>query len=204
MFDVKNELINAFRQNKYPILISAFIFIASLILGYLFEPMLYSYFNPVVEDLTNKVQTGVIKVTFEIIFFNNLNVIIRMFVFGVIFCISGVILSFNGFFVGYYAAASGDLGRVLLLTVPHGIFEFSSCILSCAASFVLFYSLYIFFKTLLRQENNTVLNKLKISVDACWDKFKQAWILFIISIILMAVAGFIEVYLTMHIAQFFM
>jgi len=203
MFDVKKEVIIAFRENKYPILISAILFIASLILGYLFEPMLYSYFNPVVEDLTNKVQTGVIKLTFDIIFFNNLNIIIRMFVFGVIFCISGVILSFNGFFVGYFAAASGDLPRVLLLTVPHGIFEFSSCILSCAAGFVLFHSLYLFFKTLLIQENNSVLNKLKISVDGCWDKFKQAFILFIISVILMAIAGLIEVYLTVYIAQFF-
>ena len=58
----------AFLENKLAIYISIFILIFSLILGYILEPYLYSYFNPVVDDLSQKVETGVIRLTFFDIF----------------------------------------------------------------------------------------------------------------------------------------
>ena len=69
MFD---EIKSAFIENKLAIYVAIAVFFISMILGYVFEPNLYSYFNPVVEDLTQKVQSGTVKLTFADIFFNNI------------------------------------------------------------------------------------------------------------------------------------
>ena len=78
-----DEIKSAFRENKWAIIVSIAILFISLILGYILEPYLYTYLNPVVEDLTQKVQSGVIKLTFHDIFLNNLKVILMMFIFGI-------------------------------------------------------------------------------------------------------------------------
>ena len=78
-----SEIKLAFRENKRAIYISIAIMLISLILGYVLKSYVYDYLNPVVDELTQKVKTGVIKVTFTDIFSNNLNVILRMFLLGV-------------------------------------------------------------------------------------------------------------------------
>lgn len=192
----------AFVENKLAVASAIAIFFISIILGYVLEPYLYSLLNPVVEDLTHKVQTGVIKITFQSIFLNNIKIVFQMFIYGLILCFSAVILAFNGFFAGYYIAISDDFLKTFLLIVPHGIFEFSSCIIACASGFVLFNFLYLFLKTLLRQDNATVKQMLRISFESSHVKLKQALILLIIASILMAIAGFFESYLTLPIAEF--
>ena len=199
---ILEEVKSAFRENKLAVYASIAILFISLLLGYFLEPYLYSYFNPVVEDLTHQVQQGTIKLTFQSIFLNNIRVVIAMFLFGVTCFISAVILGFNGFFAGYYVATTDDLFQSLLLIVPHGIFEFSSCILACASGFVLFNFVFKFLKTLYGQDKGSVKELLRISFDESVVKLKQAIILFVIASILMAIAGFVETYLTLHIAEF--
>ena len=198
---ILEEVKLAFRENKLAVYASIAILFISLLLGYFLEPYLYSYFNPVVEDLTHQVQQGTIKLTFQSIFLNNIRVVIAMFLFGVTCFISAVILGFNGFFAGYYVATTDDLFQTLLLIVPHGIFEFSSCILACASGFVLFNFVFKFLKTLHGQDDGPVKELLRISFDESFVKLKQAIILFVIASILMAIAGFVEVYLTLPIAE---
>lgn len=197
-----NEIKSAFSENKLAICLSVAILFISLILGYVLEPYLYSYFNPVVDDLTQKVQSGVITLTFADIFFNNFKIIFEMFVFGIACCFSVLLLAFNGFFVGYYVGTASDIVRVLLLIIPHGIFEFSSIILACASGLILFNSLYIFLKTLWFDKNESVKVSLINSFNASSKKLKQAIIVFLIASILMAIAGIFEVYLTIPIAEF--
>lgn len=197
-----NEIKRAFRENKLAILAAAAILFIALILGYYFEPYLHSYLNPVVEELTRRVQSGDLSITFHDIFLNNLKVILVMFIGGLIFCISALILAFNGFFVGYYVASAHDLSTVLMYIIPHGIFEFSSCILACASGFVLFKFAYKFFKTAFDNAHYSIFENLSVSYAENYDKLKQALILFAISVILMIVAGIIEAYLTLPIAQF--
>lgn len=197
-----NEIKRAFSENKVAILIAAAILCISLILGYYFEPYLHSYLNPVVEELTRRVQSGDLSITFHDIFLNNLKVILAMFIGGLFFCFSALILSFNGFFVGYYVASTHDLVTVSLYIIPHGIFEFSSCILACAAGFVLFKFAYRFIKTAFNDTHNPILENLKESYAENYDKLKQALILFAISVVLMVIAGIIETYLTLPIAEF--
>lgn len=197
-----NEIKLAFRENKSAILVSIAILIITLIFGYVFKSYLYSYLNPVTQDLTQKVQSGVITLTFADIFLNNLKIIFQMFVYGIALCFSVILLAFNGFFVGYYIATSDDLIRVLLLIIPHGIFEFSSCILACASGLILFNFIFKFLKTLYYENDESLKVCVKNSYDASYRKLKQACIIFLISVILMVIAGIIEVYLTIPIAQF--
>ena len=197
-----NQIKSAFIENKLAIIISIAILFVSLVLGYFLEPYLYSYFNPVVDDLTQKVQSGVIKLTFHDIFLNNLKVILMMFIFGIGCCISVLVLAFNGFFVGYYVATYGDLFAVLMYIIPHGIFEFSSCILACASGIVLFNFIYKFLKAVLKQNDGSISQRVSNSFDESYIKLKQALIIFAVSLILMIIAGFVEVYLTVPIAKY--
>lgn len=196
------EIKSAFRENRLAIALSVAILLISLVLGYVLEPFLHSFLNPVVEDLTQKVQSGVITLTFQDIFLNNIRIVIQMFIYGMAFCFSAVVLAFNGFFVGYYVATSADLVKTSLLIIPHGIFEFSSCILACASGLILFNFIYKFLKTLWGQQDNSVKVRLANSFNASSDKLKHAIIIFAIASILMAIAGFVEVYLTIPIAEF--
>lgn len=195
-----DEVKLAFTENKVAIYISIAILFISLILGYFLEPSLYSYFNPVVEDVTQKVQKGVIKLTFQSIFSNNIQIVFSMFIGGIC-CFSPVILGFNGFFAGYYVATTDNLLQTMLLIIPHGIFEFSSCVLACASGFVLFNFIYRFIRALLKVDDDSIKEMLTVSFSAGFVKLKQAVILLVIASILMAIAGFVEVYLTFPVAK---
>lgn len=197
-----DEIKLAFSENKLAILTAVAILIISLILGYYLEPYLHSYLNPVVEELTRRIQSGDLSITFHDIFLNNLKVICSMFIGGLLFCFSALILAFNGFFVGYYVASTHDLLTVSLYIIPHGIFEFSSCILACASGFVLFKFAYRFIKNVFNDNHYSISESLADSYAENYDKLKQSLILFTIAVVLMVIAGIIETYLTVHIAEF--
>ena len=196
------EIKSAFTQNKLAICLSIAILLISLILGFILEPYLAGYLNPVVDDLTQKVQSGVIKLTFTDLFFNNIRIVFQMFIYGLAFCFSVLVLAFNGFFVGYYVAIADDFWYTVLLIVPHGIFEFSSCILACASGLVLFNFVYKFVKEIWKDKSDSAKEILTNSFNASSDKLKQAIILLLIASVLMAIAGVFEAYLTLPIAKF--
>ena len=195
-----DEVKLAFSENKWAIILSIAILFISLILGYVFEPSLYEYLNPVAEDMTQKVESGIIQLTFQDIFFNNLKIICQMFIYGILFCFSAIILAFNGFFVGYYVATTDNVFYTLLLIIPHGIFEFSSCILACASGFVLFSFLYGFLKCFWKYDDDSASESIRFSFEKNFERLKQALTIFSIAVILMIIAGFVEVYLTIPIA----
>ena len=208
MLNIKNEIKSAFLENKTAVYISII-----LIAGYVLQPYLQSIFDPVVDKLTEDVKNGVITLTFQTIFTNNILIVFRMFVLGIFFCFSGVILAYNGFFVGYYIASSQNLFRVLLYIIPHGIFEFSSCIIATASGFVLFHFLFRLVYNIAKPDfdyieledkfyNLTFKDKLVYSLEKNYDKLKQSLVLLGVAVILMAIAGVIEVYLTVPIANF--
>lgn len=199
---IKTEVKKAFIENKIAIIASVLILFISLILGYFLEPYLHTFLNPIVDDLTNKVETGVIQLTFHDIFLNNIMIVLEMFIYGIFFCFSALILAFNGFFVGYYTAISPDLLQVLVLTVPHGIFEFSSCILACASGFILFNFVLKLIKTFIKEKERKFIDRLIYSYDKNFDKLLQSFIILIIAVILMIIAGIFEVYITLPLGKF--
>ena len=202
MFDLKNEVKAAFIENKTAIIASASILFISIILGYVFEPYLYGILNPVVEDMTNKVQSGVIKLTFEDVFINNILIVLEMFIFGIFCCGSALVLAFNGFFTGYYVAIADNLLEVLIFIVPHGIFEFSSCILACASGFVLFDFVIRLVKTFWKMNGMKFFDRFVQAYDENFDKLLQAFILLAVASILMVIAGIVEVYVTLPLGKF--
>ncbi|WP_405321962.1 stage II sporulation protein M [Methanobrevibacter thaueri] len=200
--DFKKEIKLAFSENKLAIYVSIAILVISLLLGYFLESSLHAYLDPVVEQVENQVRSGEITITFQSIFSNNIKIVFLMFILGIFCCFSALILAFNGFFIGYFTAVQDDLFLTLLMLVPHGIFELPSCVIACASGFVLFNFLLKFLKTLLKQENGSILNKLYASYVENFDKLKQAIILLMVATVLMIIAGVIEVYLTLPIAEF--
>lgn len=213
MLNIKTEIKLAFLENKIAIYISILLLVSTLITGYFLQPYLQSIFDPVVNKLTVDVKTGVITLTFQTIFTNNIFIVFRMFIFGIFFCFSGFILAYNGFFVGYYVASSPDFFKVLMYIIPHGIFEFSSCILATSAGFVLFHFLFKFVYNIAKPDfdyidledkfyNLTFNDKVIYSMDKNYDKLKQSLILLGVAVVLMAVAGIIEVYVTVPFANF--
>ena len=202
MIDFKKEIKQAFTENKKALYASIAILVISLLVGYFLEPYLNSFLNPVVENISNQVRSGDIQLTFQSIFSNNIKIVFIMFIMGVLCCFSAVILAFNGLFIGYFTAIQDDLFTTLLMLVPHGIFELPSCIIACASGFVLFNFIVNFFKTFAKQEDGPILSQMYESYVDNFDKLKQAIILLAVSAILMIIAGFIEVYLTLPIAEF--
>lgn len=202
MIDFKKEIKQAFTENKKAVYASIAILVISLLVGYFLEPYLNSFLNPVVENISNQVRSGDIQLTFQSIFSNNIKIVFIMFIMGVLCCFSAVILAFNGLFIGYFTAIQDDLFTTLLMLVPHGIFELPSCIIACASGFVLFNFIVNFFKTFAKQEDGPILSQMYESYVDNFDKLKQAIVLLAVSAILMIIAGFIEVYLTLPIAEF--
>ena len=199
---IKKEVKLAFVENKFAIVASVLILFIPVILGYAFESSLVSYLNPVVEDVSNKVQTGVVQLTFNDIFFNNIMIVLKMFIGGLFFCLSSLILAFNGFFVGYYVATTPNLLQTLALIIPHGIFEFPSCILGCASGFVLFHFVCKLIKTFLGHNEMKFTERLFFAYDKNFNKLLQAFILLAISSVLMFIAAIVEVYFTLPIGEF--
>ena len=196
-----NEIKLAFTENKTALISATAILFISLILGYYLEPYLHSYMGPVLDEFAKRVESGVIELTFQSLFFNNIQIVFAMFIYGFIFCFSALILAFNGFFVGYFVATTENLLLTSLLIIPHGIFEFSSCIIACASGFVLFNFVYKFIKSIHKQDDGSVMRILAVAFSESFVKLKQAVILLIIASILMAIAGFVEAYLTLPIGE---
>ena len=202
MMDFKKEIKLAFSENKLAIYVSIAILVISLLLGYFLESSLHAYLDPVVDQVENQVRSGEITITFQSIFSNNIKIVFLMFILGIFCCFSALILAFNGFFIGYFTAVQDDLFLTLLMLIPHGIFELPSCVIACASGFVLFNFLLRFLKTLLKQENGSISSQLYASYVESFDKLKQAIILLMVATVLMIIAGVIEVYLTLPIAEF--
>ena len=193
--NIGKQIKDAFADNKYLLLISAIIFIVSLLLGFLLEPYLYSIFNPVVNKMQEDLASGAISVTFQSIFTNNILIVFRMFIFGILLCFSAVILSYNGFFLGYFLASHGDLIRNIVFIVPHGIFELPSIVIATTSGLVLFKFIFKFIKDVYK-------NKISAynSLEKNYLILKQSLIILAIACILMFIAGIIESYFTIPIA----
>lgn len=202
MAKIKQEVITALSENNWIIIASALILFYSIIMGYVFEPYLHELLNPVVADLTYKVETGIIQLTFHDLFLNNIMIVFRMFIYGIFFCFSVIILAFNGFFTGYYVAVRGNLIHSIVFIVPHGIFEFSSCILACSSGMVLFRFVYRFIRHITDRRESSLVNRIR---DAVYNDFvflKQALIILAVASILMAIAGVIEAYVTLPLGNY--
>jgi len=179
-----------------------------MFLGYFFQSYLESFMQPMVENFRERVESGDIKLTIESIFFNNFSVAMMIY-FGAIFLglITTIILITNGLFIGYFAT-SLPLDIFLIFTLPHGIFEIPGIIIAGAAGFCMISFIPYFLKDIIFYKKNewgeiaNLQNRIIISFNKHFIKLSQSLILFGIATILLILAAFIEVYITINLAKF--
>ena len=140
MLNIKNEIKSAFLENKTAVYISIILLLGTLIAGYVLQPYLQSIFDPVVDKLTEDVKNGVITLTFQTIFTNNILIIFQNVCTWNILFFSGVILATTAFcrviiqpvpkiFLGFY--------YTLYLTGFSNFHHvYSYCIRICAVPFL--------------------------------------------------------------------
>lgn len=183
-----------------------------MFLGYFFAPYISEMMNPMVDSFRDKVQEGDIKITFDSIFFNNVYVGIMLYCGAVVFGLfTASILITNGVFIGYFATQM-PLDAFLFYTLPHGILEIPAIIIAGASGFVLFKFIACFVYNIASpkiDENFDNFNNLSIkdrivsSLNNNINKLSQSLSLFGLSVVLFIIAAFIEAYLTIPIASFF-
>ncbi|MCL2116664.1 MAG: stage II sporulation protein M [Methanobrevibacter sp.] len=179
-----------------------------MILAYFSAPYLESYLQPMVNNFRDRVQSGDLKLTMYSIFFNNFSVAIMIY-FGAIFLglITAILLMINGAFIGYFAT-SLPLDVFFLLTLPHGIFEIPGILIAGAGGFTLFTFILYFLKDIFLFERNKWSEKPKlrervaISFNNNSKKISQSLILLGLAIVLLIIGAFIEVYVTINLANY--
>ncbi len=98
-----------------------------------------------------------------------------------------VILLLNGYIHSYYFVESIRLGEEILI-LPHGIFEIPAIIIAGAAGFKIPYEIVRY----LAGKKETVLTR---------EDIKEYLTLALISVILIVIAAFVEIYVTLKIAK---
>ncbi len=189
------RIVDVFVDNKYLLGISLFFFVFSLLGGFILGPSLYDFFNPVVDQMEGELSSGVISLTFQSIFLNNIFIVFRMFIFGIFLGFSVVLLVYNGFFLGYFLSSYGDFWRNVVFIVPHGIFELPSIVIATTSGLVLFKFVFRF----VRDVRGGV--GFGDSLERNYFILNQSLIILGVGCILMFIAGVVESYFTVPIAN---
>lgn len=188
-----------FVNNKYFLLFSIALFIIPALIGYLYADNLSLIMEPLIKGFINDIDVGNIQLTTFSLFANNLRVDFVLFVGSALFAVFGMmILMFNGIFIGYFGTKSPII-PFLALILPHGIFEIPSMIISALAGFIVLSFIIKSIKFIINSDLK-ISERLKLAYNTNFDMLKQALSLFILAIILVFIAAFIEANLTRFIA----
>jgi uncharacterized membrane protein SpoIIM required for sporulation len=174
---------------KIPITLTLFIFSLGFIVGF-FSINSLSKIND--KELSN--YKPKIEFNFPTILTNNLKVIFLMLAGAITFGLSTFInLIFNGFNVGALIGSTfltnEPLKLIIGLILPHGIFEIPAILISAVAGFKIPYEIVLY---LLDKKEKPITN----------EDIREFLKLSLISIILIVIAAFIEVYITPKIANY--
>ena len=136
------------------------------------------------------------RASFEYILVNNLKIITLIVTGSFTFSILTIVnILYNGLTLGYLignALRNGfSLNQLILLTLPHGIFEIPAIIIAGAAGFKIPYEIIRY----LAGKKEQILTK---------EDIKEYLTLALISIILIVIAAFVEAYITPRIAEYFL
>lgn len=182
-----------YQRNENFLIISAGIFLISLFLGYLLSGMLDSVLGGVLEGIRKSVSEGQLTLDTISIFVNNFKIGLFIYLGGIPLGIfSALYLIVNGLFIGY-VGAKFPLGNFLIFTIPHGVIEVIGIIISGAAGFRLGHAIFNILKGSLKINTDlSIKNQLKYLFESNTDEFKDSLRLFIIAVILILIAAFIE------------
>ena len=132
--------------------------------------------------------------TFTSILINNLKVILANIFGGFLFGLPTLInIIYNGFMIGFQVKGlffiGADLKYILITMLPHGIFEIPAMLIAAVAGFKIPYEITLY-----------LLDKKEKPITE--EDIKEFLKLAGISIILIIIAAFVEVYITPEIANY--
>ena len=196
--NVKNEIKEAFLENQKIFAILIVIFTAGFILGCIFADDIASILMPALRQAMGIEDMSSID-AFDIMLHNESTAVLVFFgsiAFGLYAILSIFVNGFViGFMAGYTIKSTYALIMYLALILPHGILEIPAFFCSCTAGILLFLFIYGLIKDKIHK------NTFKESYKNNRKTLKHAVILLSIAIILFAVAGLIEGFITPHIGN---
>ena len=210
----KEETKAAFSNNKWLLLFSTLLFVIPLLFGYFYADSISDYIQPMVDNFQKQVDEGVITLTTQSIFTNNVTVAIMLYALGALGGVLGaLILANNGMFIGYFGA-DFNIYAYLALTVPHGIFEIPAIIIATTGGFVLLsfalhfiwnlrspdYSYLDIFDPYFSDVKITFKQRCYASFKMNQNKIKESFVFLCLAVILLIIAAFIEANITVPLA----
>lgn len=196
--DLRNEIKEAFVENKKIFLILLIFFILGFIIAWILADDIAPILIPILKEAMGVDDMNSIN-AFDIMY-HNLSSCVLMFLVSVVFGIFAIFSIFvNGFTIGflggYIVKSSSSLILFLALILPHGILEIPALFCSCTSGILLF--LFVF--RVLKDKINGY--SLKEGYNNNKKTLKHSIILFLIAIVLFVIAALIEGIITPQIGN---
>ena len=200
--NIKYEIKEAFVENKKIFLILIVIFAIAFILGDISADEIASVLMPMLKDALLKGNVTSVD-AFNIMIHNETAALITL-IGSVFFAIYAAIYAFiaiflNGFVVGFMAGytihSTYDLVMYIALIVPHGILEIPAFFCSCTSGILLFTFIFKVLRDKIRK------NTFSEAYQNNKKTLKHVMVLFLIAVILFAIAALIEGFITPQIGN---
>ncbi len=186
-----------YNRNEVFLVLSTMIFICSIFVGYAFAGML----EPILVNVFGTFHKGFVKDIIQIdtvsLITHNLNIIIMMYLGGILFGLgTAYLLIYNGLFLGY-AGSQFELGNFILSVMPHIVFEVVGFVIVGAAGFKLANVLFNIMKGVLKlQSDFSIVNQFNFLLEVNYDDFKDTLIMIGIAIVLVSISAIVEANIT--------
>lgn len=197
----ESKIIRGFPSRmKYYVILSLFIFLIFVVLGYFYAGVFQPIVQPSVNGIHEGVQQGTVKLETIPLFMNNFSVAMKMVMGGLYFSTMTIyLLVFNALVIGYSACIT-NLGYFLSFTLPHGIIELFAIVLAGAAGFRVTHSIFVLITGIkLRDENRREI--FIDHVETCCKMLTDVLIMIIIIAVMLIIAAYIEANLTIPIGK---
>lgn len=196
--NIKYEIKEAFVENRKIFLILIVIFAIAFILGDISADEIASVLMPMLKDAMLKGNVTSVD-AFNIMIHNETAALITL-IGSIFFAIYAFIAIFlNGFVVGFMAGytihSTYDLVMYIALIVPHGILEIPAFFCSCTSGILLF---TFIFKVL---RDKILKNTFSEAYQNNKKTLKHVAVLFLVAVILFAIAALIEGFITPQIGN---
>ena len=196
----KNIVLKFMLRMKYYVILSLFIFIIFLIIGYFYAGLFQPIVLPSVQGLSEGVKQGTVKLETISLFINNFSVAMNMIFGGLYFStMSTYLLIFNALVIGYSACAT-NLFYFISFTLPHGIIELFAIVLACGAGFRVTHAIFVLISGIKISKENR--NDIFVEhVEICCKMLSDVLIMIVIIAILLIIAAYIEANLTIPLGK---
>ncbi len=190
-------------RNEIFLWASVLLFFGPMVISYLFAGFLDPILAPLLANFQQRVSDGTLKLETLSLFINNATVATYLYIGGILVgVVTAFLLITNGLFIGY-VASKVPLGDFIIFTLPHGIFEVVGIILAGTAGFKLGSVFLHFLNDVTKIKRNiSIKNQISYLLKVNYDDFKDSLALFIIGVILLIIAAFIEANLSISWGQF--